>query len=69
MKNSFVNCSKIRLEIEKRKGVDGLKNEMGIIIAELMDLNVTRGQNGERLSEMDYQSLVRLLAIKKAVAS
>ena len=29
---------------------------------------VTEGPKGERLSDMDYQSLVRLLAVQRAVA-
>lgn len=44
-----------------------MKNEIEIIIAELASRNVTEGQNGERLSSMDYRSLVSLLAVKMAV--
>ena len=46
-----------------------MKSEKGIVIRELTELKVVEGPNGESLQDMDYQSLVRLLAIKRAVAS
>ncbi len=46
-----------------------MRNEREIIMAELAELNVLKGPHGESLSSMDYQSLVRLLAVKRAVAS
>lgn len=56
------------LEIKNDKGDGGL--EALIIIDELVTVHrVTRGPKGEALSEMDYRSLVSLLAIKQAVAS
>ena len=43
--------------------------EVLIIHHELITVHgVTKGQNGESFVDMDYQSLVRLLAVKRAVA-
>ncbi len=46
-----------------------MKSEIEIIIAELAIHNVTSGLHGEPLHKMDYQSLVRLLAIREAMNS
>ena len=46
-----------------------MKHERVIIIAELGNYNVTSGPHGEPLDKMDYQSLVRLLAIREAMNS
>ncbi|WP_156476050.1 hypothetical protein [Sporosarcina psychrophila] len=39
------------------------------LIQELRAMHVVGGRNGELLSEMDYRSLVSLLAVKRIVAN
>ncbi|QNK86462.1 hypothetical protein H7992_14460 [Sporosarcina sp. resist] len=58
-------------EIKNEEGDGGLEiHEAIIIIDELVTVHhVTRGPKGELLSEMDYRSLVSLLAIREAVNS
>lgn len=45
-----------------------MKEQKKIVIDKLRALGVRSGRNGESLHGMDYQSLVRLLAVKRAVA-
>ncbi|QNK87779.1 hypothetical protein H7992_21855 [Sporosarcina sp. resist] len=44
------------------------KMQRDYLIQQLQAMRIVNGRNGELLSEMDYQSLVSLLAVKRAVA-
>lgn len=53
----------------RAEGDDGMKQmQRDYLIQQLKDMRVVSGRNGELLSEIDYQSLVSLLAVKRVVA-
>lgn len=43
--------------------------QMDYLVQQLQAMRVVSGRNGELLREMDYRSLVSLLAVQRAVAS
>ncbi len=44
------------------------KMQRDYLIQQLQSMRVVNGRNGELLRDMDYRSLVSLLAVKRAVA-